>query len=222
MIYPLLRKFFFAWARRRDRSWRRNGRRRLRSRPLASRVCWRAGRSPTRCGDGAGPAPAFPNPVGLAAGLDKNGEHVDALAALGFGFIEVGTVTPRAQPGNPGRACSASRSGRRSSTAWASTTTASRSAGQCRAPPGSRARAAFSASISARTSIRRSRKRPTTICSASIASIRRQLCRGQYFESEHQEPARTAAGRRARRLLGSLKARRPGSPTATANTCRWR
>jgi dihydroorotate dehydrogenase len=43
----------------------------------------------------------FPNPVGLAAGLDKNGEHIDALAALGFGFIEVGTVTPRAQPGNP-------------------------------------------------------------------------------------------------------------------------
>jgi len=44
---------------------------------------------------------SFPNAVGLAAGLDKNGEHVDALSALGFGFIEVGTVTPRAQPGNP-------------------------------------------------------------------------------------------------------------------------
>lgn len=42
----------------------------------------------------------FANPVGLAAGLDKNAEHIDALAALGFGFIEVGTVTPRAQPGN--------------------------------------------------------------------------------------------------------------------------
>lgn len=43
----------------------------------------------------------FPNPVGLAAGLDKNGAHIDALLALGFGFIEIGTVTPRAQPGNP-------------------------------------------------------------------------------------------------------------------------
>ncbi|TWT23299.1 quinone-dependent dihydroorotate dehydrogenase [Luteimonas marina] len=43
----------------------------------------------------------FPNPVGLAAGLDKNGAHVDALFALGFGFVEIGTVTPRAQPGNP-------------------------------------------------------------------------------------------------------------------------
>ena len=58
----------------------------------------------------AAPAPAcpiqvmglsFPNPVGLAAGLDKNGEHIAALASLGFGFLEVGTVTPRPQPGNP-------------------------------------------------------------------------------------------------------------------------
>jgi dihydroorotate dehydrogenase len=43
----------------------------------------------------------FPNAVGLAAGLDKNGDHIDALAACGFGFVEIGTVTPRAQPGNP-------------------------------------------------------------------------------------------------------------------------
>jgi len=57
----------------------------------------------------------FPNPVGLAAGLDKDGEHIDALAALGFGFIEVGAVTPRAQPGNPKK---------RSSIAWVSTAAA--------------------------------------------------------------------------------------------------
>lgn len=43
----------------------------------------------------------FRNPVGLAAGLDKDGAYIDALAALGFGFIEVGTVTPRPQAGNP-------------------------------------------------------------------------------------------------------------------------
>lgn len=43
----------------------------------------------------------FPNPVGLAAGLDKNGEHIDALFALGFGFVEIGTVTPKPQDGNP-------------------------------------------------------------------------------------------------------------------------
>jgi len=43
----------------------------------------------------------FPSPVGLAAGLDKDGSYIDGLAALGFGSIEIGTVTPRAQPGNP-------------------------------------------------------------------------------------------------------------------------
>ena len=43
----------------------------------------------------------FPNPVGVAAGLDKNGDYIDALGALGFGFVEIGTVTPRPQPGNP-------------------------------------------------------------------------------------------------------------------------
>ncbi len=42
----------------------------------------------------------FPNSVGLAAGLDKNADHLDALGALGFGFVEVGTVTPKPQPGN--------------------------------------------------------------------------------------------------------------------------
>lgn len=43
----------------------------------------------------------FPNRIGLAAGLDKDAEHIDGLAALGFGFLEVGTLTPLAQPGNP-------------------------------------------------------------------------------------------------------------------------
>ena len=43
----------------------------------------------------------FPNPVGLAAGFDKDGKYTDSLACLGFGFIEIGTVTPRPQPGNP-------------------------------------------------------------------------------------------------------------------------
>ncbi|UTW45711.1 quinone-dependent dihydroorotate dehydrogenase [bacterium SCSIO 12696] len=43
----------------------------------------------------------FPNPVGLSAGLDKNGDYFNGLGALGFGFVEIGTVTPRPQPGNP-------------------------------------------------------------------------------------------------------------------------
>ena len=43
----------------------------------------------------------FPNPVGVAPGLDKNGDYFEALGDLGFGFVEIGTVTPRPQPGNP-------------------------------------------------------------------------------------------------------------------------
>jgi len=45
----------------------------------------------------------FENPIGLAAGMDKNGDHIDSLGDLGFGFLEIGTVTPLAQPGNPGK-----------------------------------------------------------------------------------------------------------------------
>ncbi|HSN01404.1 MAG TPA: quinone-dependent dihydroorotate dehydrogenase [Rudaea sp.] len=69
-------------------------------------AAWRTGLNPLLATKPA-PLPArvfgidFPNPVGLAAGLDKNGTHIDALSALGFGFIEIGTTTPRAQPGNP-------------------------------------------------------------------------------------------------------------------------
>lgn len=44
---------------------------------------------------------SFPNPIGLSAGFDRNGDYINALAALGFGFIEIGTVIPSAQPGNP-------------------------------------------------------------------------------------------------------------------------
>jgi len=73
---------------------------------LAMEAAYRSGTSPLLARK---PAPLltrafgleFPNPMGLAAGLDKNGAHVDALLALGFGSIEVGTVTPRPQPGNP-------------------------------------------------------------------------------------------------------------------------
>ena len=72
----------------------------------AMEVAYRAGLNPLLS---RRPAPlptkafglTFPNPVGLAAGLDKNGAHIDALMSLGFGFVEVGTVTPRPQAGNP-------------------------------------------------------------------------------------------------------------------------
>src|SRR5690606_20041999 len=72
----------------------------------ALETAYRSGLSPLL---GKPPAPfptrcfglTFPNPVGLAAGLDKNGAHIDALLALGFGFVEIGTVTPEPQQGNP-------------------------------------------------------------------------------------------------------------------------
>ena len=69
-------------------------------------AAWRCGASPLLARRRAGFQVKafglqFPNPVGLAAGLDKNGAHVDALLALGFGFVEVGTVTPKPQEGNP-------------------------------------------------------------------------------------------------------------------------
>ena len=97
MLYPLFRPFLFALdpesrARRRVREPRR----RRAGRHGAARVARgrRRHRSPRW-------ASTFPNRVGLAAGLDKNGAHIDGLATFGFGFIECGTVTPRAQPGNP-------------------------------------------------------------------------------------------------------------------------
>jgi dihydroorotate dehydrogenase len=73
---------------------------------LAGLRAFQATPAPRLCHAAAGSPAAvlgltFPNRVGLGAGLDKNGEAIDALAALGFGFIEIGTVTPRPQPGNP-------------------------------------------------------------------------------------------------------------------------
>ncbi len=63
------------------------------------RHCWRAPQTPGLEVELFGRR--FAHPIGLAAGFDKNGEYLDALGALGFSHIEVGTVTPRPQPGNP-------------------------------------------------------------------------------------------------------------------------
>ncbi|HEX5801744.1 MAG TPA: quinone-dependent dihydroorotate dehydrogenase [Azospira sp.] len=96
MLYPLIRKFFFALDAEDAHGIGMRGVSLLSCNALGSIL--------------AKPVPAcpvevmglkFPNPVGLAAGLDKNGDHIDGLAALGFGFLEIGTITPRPQPGNP-------------------------------------------------------------------------------------------------------------------------
>ncbi|MDR2188737.1 MAG: quinone-dependent dihydroorotate dehydrogenase [Azonexus sp.] len=96
MLYPLIRKFFFALDAETAHGIGMNGVDFLNA---AGFSCLLA-KPVTPC-PVAVMGLKFPNPVGLAAGLDKNGEHIDALARLGFGFIEIGTVTPRPQEGNP-------------------------------------------------------------------------------------------------------------------------
>jgi dihydroorotate dehydrogenase len=122
MLYPLIRKFFFSLDAENAHGIGMSGVSLLSATGLG---CVLSKSVPDCPVDVMGLK--FPNPVGLAAGLDKNGDHIDGLAALGFGFIEIGTITPRPQPGNPRRACSASPRSRPSSTAWASTTRASSS-----------------------------------------------------------------------------------------------
>ena len=90
----------------------------------------------------------FPNPIGLAAGFDKNAQVPDALLRLGFGFVEVGTITPRAQTGNPRPRLFRLDADEASSTGSASTTTARRVAHSA-ARRGAATPAASSASISA-------------------------------------------------------------------------
>ena len=96
MLYPLIRKFFFALDAETAHGIGMHGVALLDATGLAGCLA----RPVTPCAvDVMGLK--FPNPVGLAAGLDKNGDHIDGLARLGFGFIEIGTVTPEPQDGNP-------------------------------------------------------------------------------------------------------------------------
>jgi dihydroorotate dehydrogenase len=94
--YALLRPLLFAFEPERAHALTLEALARTRALGLSSLVARReTGQPVTAMGL------TFPNGVGLAAGMDKNGAYIDALAALGFGFIEIGTTTPRAQPGNP-------------------------------------------------------------------------------------------------------------------------
>lgn len=96
MLYPLIRKFFFALDAEKAHGIGLTGMSFLESAGLLGLLAEPVAACPV---DVMGLT--FPNPVGVAAGLDKNGEHIDALAGLGFGFIEIGTITPRPQEGNP-------------------------------------------------------------------------------------------------------------------------
>ena len=96
MLYSLIRKFFFALDAETAHGIGMGGVSLLNATGLAGLLAKPVAPCPV---DVMGLR--FPNPVGLAAGLDKNGDHIDGLAALGFGFIEIGTITPLPQPGNP-------------------------------------------------------------------------------------------------------------------------
>ncbi len=96
MLYPLIRKFFFALDAETAHGIGMKGIDLMKASGFACAVAKPVVPCPVEV-----MGLRFPNPVGLAAGLDKNGEHIDGLAQLGFGFIEIGTITPRPQDGNP-------------------------------------------------------------------------------------------------------------------------
>lgn len=95
-LYPLFKKIAF----RMDPEWvHEKTVRNLAKMSKPGKPHWMVGDVPDRPVECMGLT--FRNPIGLAAGMDKNGACVDGFASLGFGFVEVGTVTPRPQPGNP-------------------------------------------------------------------------------------------------------------------------
>lgn len=96
MLYPLIRKFFFALDAETAHGIGMSGVSFLNATGFAGCLAKPVAACPVEV-----MGLKFPNPVGLAAGLDKNGDYIDGLARLGFGFLEIGTITPRPQDGNP-------------------------------------------------------------------------------------------------------------------------
>lgn len=95
-IYPLIRRFFFALDAEKAHRMGLKSLKLVHSLKLSRFIFGQPVFAPRKV-----MGLNFPNAVGLAAGLDKNGDYINALSAIGFGFIEIGTVTPRPQPGNP-------------------------------------------------------------------------------------------------------------------------
>jgi dihydroorotate dehydrogenase len=154
----------------------------------------------------------FPNRLGLAAGLDKNGRCIDGLGAMGFGFIEVGTVTPKGQPGNPKprmfrlpRRCADQPAGlqQRGLDSFVA---------HVRRAHSYRARGGIVGLNIGKNAPRRSRAQSTTTCCAWTACMRMPTTSRSTSQPQHQEPAR-AAGRRGagRAAVGADRpARRTG------------
>ena len=96
LLYPIIRPIAFSMDAERTHDMTLQWLKRIEKSPLRALIAEQSIDDPVELW-----GITFPNRVGLAAGLDKNGVCIDALASLGFGHIEIGTVTPRAQPGNP-------------------------------------------------------------------------------------------------------------------------
>ena len=96
VLYPLVRRFFFSLDAEKAHDIGMNGIRMLHQFKLSRLFFGKAVFAPKKV-----MGITFPNSVGLAAGLDKNGDYIEGLSSVGFGFIEIGTITPRGQEGNP-------------------------------------------------------------------------------------------------------------------------
>jgi dihydroorotate dehydrogenase len=173
-----------------------------------ARRCW--ARAPTAQG-AARHGHRLPNPGGPRGGLDKNGEYIDALGALGFGFIEIGTVTPRPQPAIPSRACSGCASTRRSSTAWASTTQGVEKLLRNVERASFRGVLGINIGKNFDTPIERA---ATTTSPAWTRSTTARLRDREHLLAQHEEPARPAVQRRAGRAAGRRDGRRADARAA--------
>lgn len=96
VLYPIVRRFFFSMDAEKAHGIGLNGIRMLYQFKLSRLFFGKTIIAPKKVMD-----ITFPNSVGLAAGLDKNGDYIESLSSVGFGFIEIGTITPRGQEGNP-------------------------------------------------------------------------------------------------------------------------
>ncbi|MBE9526984.1 MAG: quinone-dependent dihydroorotate dehydrogenase [Proteobacteria bacterium] len=96
VLYPIVRRFFFSMDAEKAHGIGLNGIRMLHQFKLSRLFFGKTIIAPKKV-----MGIIFPNSVGLAAGLDKNGDYIESLSSVGFGFIEIGTITPRGQEGNP-------------------------------------------------------------------------------------------------------------------------
>ena len=142
-------------------------------------------------------ASGSPSPIrlGLAAGFDKNGDYLDALGALGFSHIELGTVTPRPQPGNPKPRMFRRPAAQRWSTAWGSTIRASIISSRSSQRSRYRGIRGISIGKNADTPIERAADDYVDVPAQGVSA--RRLRRGQCLLAQHRAPARAAGSGRA-------------------------